>query len=164
MRLPSLSNGLLSLGLLSGLLTGASSCSSDYGLFDVHVEFVSNIQADRDPVEMCWLRILDESNKELLKYQIAATVNTSQEVVSGCGKAPNGSTKKVVGDISYSTSRSSGTLKFIVSAEDANRKPVKNGCTYQTIKVFHSPADEQSVKVDLDGPSDDPAGSCKAPR
>lgn len=158
MRLPSLSKGLLSLGLLSGLLAGASSCSSDYGLFDVHVEFVSNKAEDRDLVELCKLTVTDDSGRTLLKnYVIDPILDTGGELISGC--MGGGKTKRVVGDVSYSTSRTSGTLKFSVyaigTAPDGTQNQVlKQGCQSSPIKVFQTSKDEQVVSIQLDDPND----------
>jgi hypothetical protein len=152
MRLPSLSKGLLSLGLLSGLLAGASSCSSDYGLFDVHVEFVSNKAEDRDLVELCKLTVTDDSGRTLLKnYVIDPILDTGGELISGC--MGGGKTKRVVGDVSYSTSRTSGSLNFVVYAVNAQDEVLKLGCANrQTIKVFQTAKDEQNVPIQLDNP------------
>jgi hypothetical protein len=153
MRLPSLSKGLLSLGLLSGLLAGASSCSSDYGLFDIHVEFVSNKAEDRDLVELCKLTVTDDSGRTLLKnYVIDPILDTGGELISGC---MGGKTKRVVGDVSYSTSRASGKLNFVVYAVSAQDEVLKQGCANgQTIKVFQTAKDEQNVPIQLDNPND----------
>jgi len=154
MRLQSLSTGLVSLGLAAGFLAGASGCSSDYGLFDVHVEFVSNVAADRDLVDACWLTVTNESGAKLLRYDIAPVPDVDQSVKSGCGVLDGGRTPRVVGDISYSTSRTSGKLKFTVHALDSKQKVLKNGCADGSIKVFHGTGDEQRVSVNLNDPSD----------
>ncbi len=153
MRLPRVSKGLLSLGLLSGLLAGGASCSSDYGLFDVHVEFVSNKAEDRDLVELCKLTVTDDSGRTLLKnYVIDPILDSGGELISGC---MGGKTKRVVGDVSYSTSRSSGQLNFAVYAVNAQDDVLKQGCApNQAIKVFQSAKDEQVVSIQLDNPND----------
>jgi hypothetical protein len=150
MRLPRFSRRLLSLGLLSGFLVGAASCSSDYGLFDVHVVFASSVTPpDRQFVEFCKLTVSDSSGKLLLKdYVIQPIATVDGTVTSGC--AGGGRTPQIVGDVSYSTSRTSGQLTFMVNAVDANDQPLHSGSASKDIKVFHGAADEQKVDVILE--------------
>jgi hypothetical protein len=151
MRLPCLSKGLISLGLLPALLSGASSCGSDYGLFAINVVFASSVTPqDRQFVDKCKLTISDDSGKTLLKdYLIDPIATPDGTVTSGC--AGGGRTPQIVGRpaVSYSTSRSSGRLTFTVNAVDDNEKVLHTGSKQADIKVFHSKADEQTVDIEL---------------
>jgi hypothetical protein len=151
MRLPRFSKRLLSLGLLSGFLAGAGGCSSEYGLFDIHVFFANGLDAnDRQDVEFCKLTVTDPSGKALLKnYIIEAIVTVDGTVTSGCA---GGRTPQVVGDVSYSTSRTSGTLSFTVNAVNAGDTTLYSGSASKAIKVFNGPSDEQKVDVQLAKP------------
>jgi len=162
MRLPSLLNGLLSLGLLSGLLTGASGCSSDYGLFSISIAFNPNVTlGDRENVEICYLRVADDSGKVLLNaYQIPPVADPNDQdgtLQSGCAgkKTP----MRMTSAVSYSTSRTSGSLNFTVYALGTTTGGTPNqvldqGCQKQSIKVFHGTNDEQPVSIELNVPDD----------
>jgi hypothetical protein len=107
---------------------GVSACGPDYTYFRVHVT-AAGIQADRDPIDHCYMTIMDSSNKDVVKqWRLQATYASDPDgnpvIDQGCG--PN-MTKSSVGNFSYSTSRTSGSLVFKVDAVDANNVPVQGG-------------------------------------
>ena len=153
MRLPRLSKRLLSLGLLSGFAAAAGSCGSDYALFKIHVAFSGNEQAnDYQDVEHCRLSIADEkggnvlSGYELTYRQVKYMDGNGQQQtkMAGCS---GGVTPKDVDTISYSTSRTSGTLTFTVDALDNNGGVTQHGSATGEIKVFSG--SETPVEITL---------------
>lgn len=104
----------LSLAVLAAAL-GLTGCGPDYALFKVHVTSDSN---RREDIKVCKMAIQNEKggyvvNELVLEKQ--ADYNSAGELVlrQGCG---DGLTKAEVGYFSYSTSRTSGELKFTVTA------------------------------------------------
>lgn len=152
MRVPRFSTGLLSLGLLSCFLAGASSCSSDYSLFAVNVVFSSSlVPQDRQFVDKCKLTVTDDAGTKLLKdYTIDPIATPDGTVISGC--AGGGRTPQIVGRpaVSYSSSRTSGKLTFTVNAVDDNDKILHTGSATGQARVFHAASDEQNVDITLD--------------
>jgi hypothetical protein len=64
----------------------------------------------------------------------------------GCGI---GNTPSDIGNLSYSTSLSAGTLTFTVEGLDNNKNPIFTGSAQGAIKVFHSSSDEVMVDIVL---------------
>ena len=99
------SKGLLGAGLIAGALLSMSGCG-DYALYKVDI--ISTDSSNRGDIAQCRITITaDDSAKPVLDHYS----------LNGC---PPGQTKSVIGTFSYSSSRSSGNLKFTVEAYDAN--------------------------------------------
>jgi hypothetical protein len=139
---------VLSLGLLTAAVGAASGCNSDYALFNIHPHFALGIsQNDRQPIESCKLTITDEKGGKVVDGYMIQPKKISESKQVGCGLA---NTPADIGNLSYSTSLSAGTLTFTVDGLD-NSKTVKfSGSAQGTIKVFHSPNDEVGVDIVID--------------
>jgi hypothetical protein len=147
---------LLSLGLLSSALGAAGGCGGDYGLFDVHGTFPNAAPGDRDreKVEQCKLSITDEKGIKVVDGFVLepkkipdATLPLGYFYV-GCG---NTTTPQDIGHLSYSTSRTSGSLTFTIDALDANSNPVYSGHSgAMGVKVFKTKDDVVKVNFVLE--------------
>jgi len=105
-----LRNGIF--GVLA--LVATSGCGPDYALYKVHITTQSQKQADRDPIDECRISATDDQNKPVITDQLLGTDYDSQNVLQhGCAST---ATKSFIGDFSYSTSRTSGSLTFTVNA------------------------------------------------
>jgi hypothetical protein len=138
---------VLSLGLLTAA-GAASGCNSDYALFNVHPHFALGVSAnDRQGIESCKLTVTDEKGGKVIDGYMIGLKKISDTKYVGCG---GGVTPADIGNLSYSTSLSAGTLTFTVDGLD-NSKTVKfSGSAQGTIKVFHSPNDEVGVDIVID--------------
>lgn len=141
-----ISKRLLSLGLLCAGIGGAAGCSGDYGLFDVHPHFAADVTLnDRVPVDKCVLYITDEKNEPVVSGYRLVPQQTGDSSFVGC---PSGQTPSDLGHLSYSTSRSSGSLSFRVDALDSNGNPVATGTSQQwPVKTFHNTNDIVMAEV-----------------
>jgi hypothetical protein len=138
---------VLSLGLLTAAVGAASSCGSDYALFNVHPHFALSVSAnDRQSIESCKLTVTDEKGGKVIDGYMIGLKKVSDTKYVGCG---GGVTPADVGYLSYSTSLSAGTLNFTVDGLDNSKNVVYTGSAQGTIKVFHSSTDEVSVDIIL---------------
>ena len=107
------SKGLVAALLAGGAALSLGGCGPNYAIFKVHVSAAT----PRDDIWSCKMTIADESGHCVVSdyelQQIAGPVG--QPNSQGCG---GGVTPANVGYFSYSSSRSSGTLKFTVNAVD----------------------------------------------
>jgi hypothetical protein len=135
---------LLSLGLLTAAVAGSGGCNSDYALFKVHPHFAIGVTAnDRQVIESCKLTITDEKGGKVVDgYMI--TLKQVGGTYYGCGSAQ---TPSDIGNLSYSTSLSAGTLNFTVEGLDNTKTPKFTGSAQGTIKVFHSASDEIPIDI-----------------
>jgi hypothetical protein len=109
------SKGLLGAGLIAGALLSMSGCGN-YALYKVDI--ISTDSSNRSDIDQCRLTITDEGGTTVLDhYTLQAVYNGAGDLVQGCAGTK---TKSVIGTFSYSSSRSSGNLKFTVEAYDAN--------------------------------------------
>jgi len=109
------SKGLLGAGLVVGALLSMSGCG-DYALYKVDVSSIDS--SNRGDIDQCRLTITDEGGKTVLDhYMLQAVYNGAGDLVQGCAGTK---TKAAIGTFSYSSSRSSGSLTFVVEAYDAN--------------------------------------------
>jgi hypothetical protein len=128
------STGLLATGLLAGSLLGMSGCGPNYTLFKVDI---SSADTPRNSIEECRLTITDENGVVVVdKYVLPAVYGPPDSAGNptlnqGC-VAPL--TKGNIGTLSYSSSRTTGTLTFRVDAWDNTGiqnnytgKPVQSG-------------------------------------
>jgi hypothetical protein len=141
MQILGFSKRLLSLGLLCAGIGGATGCGGDYALFDVHPHFDPSVKAqDRQLVERCRLYITDEKGNWVVNgYQLESR-KLSETTFVGC--SGGGNTPSDLGHLSYSSARSSGSLKFEVKAFDAGDKVLFSGSSDQIgVKVFHGDGD-----------------------
>lgn len=111
------SQGLFAAGMLAASLLGISSCGPDYAIFKVEI---SSSTSPRNNIEECRLTILDEKNVVVLdKYRLPSVygpqVGGALTLAQGC---EGGLTNAKIGTLSYSSSRTSGTLTFRVDAWD----------------------------------------------
>jgi hypothetical protein len=149
---------LVSLGLLSAAIGGASGCSSDYGLFAVHTTFPAGNATDRQSIEQCQMSISDgkrDGDGKLLRnvmvgYQLELRKIPANTALGyyfvGCGGSNQ--TPQDIGRISYSTSRTTGSLIFLVDALDNTSTPVWYGeSDPQAVKVFQTANDEVKVEI-----------------
>jgi len=149
---------LLSLGLLSAAIGGASGCSSDYGLFSVHTTFPAGNATDRQSIEQCKLSISDgktDADGNLLPNVVEGYLLELRKIPAntalgyyfvGCGGSNQ--TPQDIGRISYSTSRTTGSLTFWVDALDNAGNPVWHGVSdAQAVKVFQTANDEVKVEI-----------------
>lgn len=138
---------ILSLGLLTAAVGAASGCNSDYALFNVHPHFALGVSAnDRQGIESCRLTITDEKGGKVVDGHMLALKKVSDTRYVGCG---GGVTPADIGNLSYSTSLSAGTLKFTVDGLDNSKNVTYTGSAQGTIKVFHSASDEVGVDIVL---------------
>jgi hypothetical protein len=97
------SKGLLGAGLVAGALLSMSGCG-DYAIFKVVITSIDT-PLKLSEIAYCKITITDENKETVLDHHD----------LNGC----KGLTNKDIGTFSYSSSRSSGTLNFIVEAYDA---------------------------------------------
>lgn len=139
---------LLSLGILTTAVAGSGSCSSDYALFNVHPHFALGVSAnDRQVIESCKLTITDEKGGKVVDGYMILPKKISETKQVGCG---NGTTPADIGNLSYSTSLSAGTLNFTVDGLDNTKTVRYSGTAQGTIKVFHGANDEVAVDIVMD--------------
>jgi 2-polyprenyl-3-methyl-5-hydroxy-6-metoxy-1,4-benzoquinol methylase len=134
--------------LLALAVSGLAGCGPDYALFSVRIEFpTASTPSDRQTVEECRITVKDnESGRVVLQDVLLKSVEGpagSQTLEAGCG---GGRTPRIVGDFSYSTSRSGGSLNFTVNAYDNNRKIVHTGSKDADVAKFPP---EVTVKIVL---------------
>jgi hypothetical protein len=100
-----ISNGLLGAGFVAGALLAMSGCGPDYAIYKVNIS--STDSSTLDSIAQCRITVTpSDSAKPVLDHY----------VLNGC----TGLTNQNIGTFSYSSSRSSGSLKFKVEAYDAN--------------------------------------------
>jgi hypothetical protein len=111
-----ISKGLLGAGLVVGALLATSGCGPDYAIYKVDISSIES--SNRGDIAYCRLTITDEGGKTVLDhYALQAVYNGSGDLVQGCAGTK---TNSHIGVFSYSSSRSSGSLKFTVEAYNAN--------------------------------------------
>jgi hypothetical protein len=122
----------------AALVLSASGCT-DYTYFNVHVTIDPKIDNDtqnnpRDNINDCWAYVY-----------INGTSSEAQELrkLDGNPACSAYKTPLDVGTMDYSTARSSGTIKFIVTMMDANKIPTVQGSAQADVKVG------QVLSVDL---------------
>jgi hypothetical protein len=114
----------LTVGMLVGSALGFGGCGRDYALYKVHIQFKSaaNAQAplilpaNLENVAYCQVTISDESGNPVLE----------NSPINGCATSV---TPSDLGYLSYSTSRTTGSLKFTMTAYDDSNKAVDTGST-----------------------------------
>lgn len=140
-------NKPLFLGLVAGVLALAAGCGSDYALFNVHGKFnVSENASDWQNVEYCHLSVTDSNGVPVIQNYTLPTVQVDSNTFTGCR---GGQTERDIGHLSYSTSRTSGTLTFTIDGVDNSNTVVQSGSTNATVKVFHSASDEVPVEITI---------------
>ena len=130
------SKGLLAAGILAACSFGMSACGPDYAIFRVDV--TSTTPDTRNKIEECRMTITDENGKPVLDnyplgYLLATDTSGITYAKQGCYA---GLTPAKVGTFSYSTSRSSGSLTFVVNALDNGGNTVQKGCATQAVKAY----------------------------
>jgi hypothetical protein len=102
-------------GLLATSALAIGGCGPDYALFKIHMKS-AGVAADRDAIEECRLSITTGSGEAVLTdYILPSEVNADNQLIYGCR---GGMTHSTIGDFSYSTSRSGGTLIFTLNGVD----------------------------------------------
>jgi len=118
---------LLASGMVAGALLGLGGCGPDYALYKVTI---SSTTTPRDLIEECRMTITDENNVVVLNHYLLPTrygapdSAGNQTLDQGCA---GNLTKASIGTLSYSSSRTSGTLTFQVDALDNTGKAVQTG-------------------------------------
>jgi hypothetical protein len=145
------SKGLLGAGLVTGALLSMGGCGN-YALYKVDVTSIES--SNRGDIAQCRMTITDEGGKTVLDhYLLQAQHDSLGNLVQGCEGTK---TKAAIGTFSYSSSRSSGSLKFTVEAYDANgpdpNDPAKNRLQWGEsgdipVKVFSHDGDDIPVSV-----------------
>jgi hypothetical protein len=133
--------------MLAGAALGLGGCSQDYALYKVDVQLQAAnggalTRAQLDTVAFCQMTITDERGETVLQnYPLQALPASGR----GCA---SGQTQSDVGNFSYSTSRTSGSLTFkVTSYDDANNQLETGTSPAAAVKPFHVAADEISVTV-----------------
>jgi len=144
MQILGLSKRLLSVGLLCAGIGSVAGCGGDYSLFNVNPRFDPSLLAkDRDAVESCRLYITDEHDEKVVDGYPLESKKLSETTFVGCS---GGNTPQNLGNLSYSSARTSGSLKFRVDALDHNNAVLFSGGSDQMqVKVFHSKSDIVAV-------------------
>lgn len=138
---------ILSLGLLTTAVGAAGGCNSDYALFNIHPHFaLSETPNDRQEIESCKLTVTDEKGGKVVDGYLIGQKRVGDKYL-GCG---GGNTPADVGNLSYSTSLSEGTLTFTVDGLDHTGTVKHTGSAQEKIKVFHSSSDEVQVDIVID--------------
>lgn len=145
------SKGLLATGMLAASLVGISGCGPDYSLFKVTV---TSKDSPRNTIDECLMTITDDQGKLVLdRYRLKAIYGAAGEpLIQGCESAL---TTGNIGTLSYSSSRTSGTLTFQVDAFDnsnGGHKVVQTGKGSATPKAYNGPSDEISVPITIGVP------------
>jgi hypothetical protein len=148
------SKGLLVAGLLAASLVGISGCGPDYSLFKVTV---NSKDSPRNTIGLCQLTITDENGNLVLdRYHLkpvyGAPDSNGATLLQGC--EPSLTTGNIV-TLSYSSSRTTGSLTFKVDAiDDSNggSKLVQTGSSSADPKVYHGPSDEVPVPITIGVP------------
>ena len=132
------SRTFLGLGLLAASAIGLGACGPDYALFKVHIQFQSKPQAaaltrtDLDKIAYCQISIDDDAGKAVLEnYPLKAS--TTNGSLHGCESSL---TPADIGYFSYSTSRTSGSLKFTETSFDLSDTPLERGSASGTVKSW----------------------------
>jgi len=149
-RFTRFSKGLIAAGMLTGSALGITGCGPDYALFKVHVA-ASGTATERQPIEECKMYITDESGNPVVSdyLLLGKEYNSANVLVHGCGDA---ATPTDVGNFSYSTSRSSGSLTFTVNALDNSGKVVQTGKVSGAAKPYHATSDEIGLSIQMTKP------------
>ncbi|MBN2575215.1 MAG: hypothetical protein JXP73_11690 [Deltaproteobacteria bacterium] len=128
--------GLLVAALASAAALGLSGCGPDYAIFAVRVASAN----PRNDIASCQMTITDVATGApvLSQYTLKVVTGTDSEgnlaIRQGCY---GGLTPANVGTFSYSTSRSGGSLKFLVEAyADDSIKVVQRGEATAEVKPF----------------------------
>ena len=117
-----LSRLFLTSGMLAASALGFSGCGN-YALYDVHATTAQSStvpapnetkNSTRTDINQCRLTIVDEHGEDVetglvLGYNLWTDPETSQTAMAGC---KGGLTTPKLGEFSYSSSRTSGTLTF----------------------------------------------------
>ena len=139
-----ISKGLLGAGLVAGALLAMSGCGPDYAIYKVNIS--STDSSTLDSIAQCRITVTpSDSAKPVLDHY----------VLNGC----TGLTNQNIGTFSYSSSRSSGSLNFIVEAYDANGYDPTDRTNHRlqwnendkpgpiAVKAYNGPADEIPVSI-----------------
>jgi len=143
------SKGLFATGMLAASLVGITGCGPDYSLFKVSV---TSATSPRNQIDECLMTVKDEGGNLVLDgYRLKAVYGAAGEpLIQGCESAL---TTGNIGTLSYSTSRTSGTLTFQVDAFDnsnGGHKVVQTGASEpKQPKVYNGPNDEISVPITI---------------
>jgi hypothetical protein len=154
--------------MLAASLVGIGGCGPDYALFKVNV---TSSTSPRTQIEECFMSIKDEKDKLVLdRYEFHKVYGAAGEpMIQGC---EGGLTTDRIGSLSYSSSRTSGTLTFRVNAWDNNGTrcghiaddervaqgdqpasppcvPLQTGNGSATPKTYNGPNDEIPVSVTI---------------
>ena len=124
--------GLLTTGLLAASVIGLGSCGS-YSIYKIDIS--SGTSTGRSDIDECIMTITDENDKPVVSNLRLAPVYGAPDssgqptLLQGCSSQI---TNQKIGTFSYSTSRSSGSLKFQVdgfSNKNGEHKVVQTGKT-----------------------------------
>jgi hypothetical protein len=148
-----ISKGLVATGILAASLVGG--CGPNYSLFKVTV---TSKDIPRDKIGYCLMTITDEQGRLVLdRYQLNAVPGAPGELLQqGC---QTGLTPQNIGTLSYSSSRTSGALTFVVEAYDdengghtliqSNDQGSGNNPQTAQPKVYNGPNDEIPVSITI---------------
>ncbi len=130
-----LSRGLLAAALLAGAALGMTACGPNYAIFKVDI---TSTTSPRNNIELCTMTITDENNVLVLdNYQLASELGTNPDgtyyAKQGCAA---GLTPAHVGVFSYSSSRTSGSLTFVVNALDNDSAVVQTGRSTANVSAY----------------------------
>jgi hypothetical protein len=143
------SKGFLATGMLAASLVGISGCGPDYSLFKVTV---TSANPDREDIYECLMSVRDENDELVLDRYRLKTVSggAGEPLIQGCEA---GLTTGNIGTLSYSTSRTSGTLTFQVDAfnnKNGDHVLIQTGKSDpKQPKVYSGPNDEIPVPVTI---------------
>jgi hypothetical protein len=138
------SKGLLGAGLVASALFSMSGCGPDYAVYRVDITSIDS--SNRSDIAQCRITITaNDSPKPALDHYL----------LNDCA----GLTTSKIGTFSYSSSRSSGSLNFIVESYDANGYDPTDRTNHRlqwnendkpgpiAVKAYNGPADEIPVSI-----------------
>ena len=146
------SKGLFAAGMLATSLVGISGCGPDYALFKVDV---SSSTSPRNDIELCRMTVTNGDGRTVLDDFVLETVagpndsSGNPTLAQGCGGEM---TNAHIGVFSYSSSRTSGTLKFRVDAYNApgangGQKIIQTGESADVATAMYPPEVQVTVVI-----------------
>jgi hypothetical protein len=131
--------------------SNARSCEkSAYTYFAVSMSLSSPMQADRDPIDHCALRVSNSTGTSIVEYPLPPVLAVDRTVSSGCAL---GQTPRMIGWLSYTSCCATGdTRVFRLTAESSDGTLVASAEATAACRPVgsESPAVTE-VRVDLTG-------------
>jgi len=124
-----LSRSACLIGLAAGMVLSTSGCDP-YTYFNVNVSLGTNVGAqDRMDIASCLVFVVDSSTNKKIED------GTNLKTLAGPLACRAGEKDPSIGTMDYSTARSGGTLKFIVSMQDTDPKTIVQGSVDGPVKT-----------------------------